>query len=802
MYSLLALLKTQRDGMSLPRIAACLQCLVEQSDAARTARESTILEILRLLSQKAMLHQKTFDVEFCGVGITCLTKLISTRKSLQLQSPGASIQRDFLQSVWGKLSLCVGTTSASNVCSLWLASVLLLPTVQPLESFNSLCERSIQLADILTLQQISDLVVSMSQLQVGAKRGQLLELLCTRLAQVIESEDGADVEVRVIGELLRGVAVMEHGISSELLHAIMSKAALLSRLEAMPHLWKAKYVVDIVWSIARLHASVEDWVMDLLAHHTRRLCQSYTPEDLASTFWAYASIYRDSKVVAEASVVQVLIQRAAQTISSFSPQYLKEVFWSVALLREHLPHTCEMLLTKMYHRAASIGLDELNQEQVSGIMWAIASLHSPSASTVRPVVRDVMERMVTLLPKLARDADAQFLVHTLHAMAMMHIKVCPHHEYDTLSVRARQDLSPDLLRSIQSMNRVKGDMMTAYSQRLGLQSGIATLTKTDLITMLWAIRHLAVDAGGDLMGLLSRHALAMSEVDVHVVLELMWTYGALWCVPEPDIMVQFERNVLEGVKTQASNLKLDDLTRLLWALAAVFSQAAETCASGSGASGFGVWRAVLDEVGVVLLQQQHCITEQHLKHLHQFFLTCNTSMELADMLSDSMLDVKQALEQRCIVHALEVSAALPVPHLLGESCAAQVRKMGFDVNVAVECPNSGYNLDLLITPTPQTPAHLQPPAHVGQRGWVLEIDHPLQYLTGARGAKHGRYMLRCAQLVGIGYGMIALRHVDWLRALDRPDIEIETLLTATLHRAFSASEASVAHSHSQHVAST
>jgi len=109
----------------------------------------------------------------------------------------------------------------------------------------------------------------------------------------------------------------------------------------------------------------------------------------------------------------------------------------------------------------------------------------------------------------------------------------------------------------------------------------------------------------------------------------------------------------------------------------------------------------------------------------------------------------------------------------------------------VECSNTAYNLDMLLTPASDTAlggaggAYLEPPAG-GLRGWVLEIDRPCHYLAGSRSLKIGRCKLREAHLQSVGYGVIALAYWEWAQVLELPDDELRAFLLDKLRAAFAA----------------
>ena len=151
-----------------------------------------------------------------------------------------------------------------------------------------------------------------------------------------------------------------------------------------------------------------------------------------------------------------------------------------------------------------------------------------------------------------------------------------------------------------------------------------------------------------------------------------------------------------------------------------------------------------------------------------------------------MFQAKERLESKCILHVQAAAASPRLEHSMGEGVAAQLRRMGFHATTEEACPNSGYNLDVCLSVSADTPPELQPPAIDGHRGWVLEVDRPSHYLAGSRTRRDGRWSLRAAHLTRLGYTVIVLPHWEWTQQLALPDDKLQGYLHTKLVAAFRA----------------
>jgi hypothetical protein len=422
---------------------------------------------------------------------------------------------------------------------------------------------------------------------------------------------------------------------------------------------------------------------------------SYTSHNISNSFWAYATM----KKVPDAQLVRDLTKRAVQVMPDFDLEYLKNMLWALATLKDGVQVDAQ-LLTRIYQRTCMLtraNVGELTHSQVSSIMWSIASLEMDKRSgsiKVRPEARDVMIRMVMVLGggHLVAHAPPQFLTSTLHSMASVEIWSMWADENDTTNVRrCKQDSHRDPLRKNEAVDKEKVDVIAAYAKRL--REVIHTLEIVEVKTIMWAMRVLSVDTGGeedDMLALLSRHAAA-SPLDMSTVVDVMWTHAVLWKQADTELLAVLQKYAAEGA---ASLTDLTSVTRLLWALAATHVQQAEQAEQRAESYTECAlnWRTVLHELAVILLRDADKLGAHNLKHLHQFFLTCNTNVALLESLPDAMLDVKEKLEHQCMLLVREESGAARLEHVLGETCAAQLRKAGLNVATEVECRNTAYTV--------------------------------------------------------------------------------------------------------------
>ena len=713
--SILALLQAQRHRITFPHISLALDALLDP----RPQRDATVMEkALELTFEIALLHKDEVKLAFCR-------KHVSRLKLLRMRSQATMA---FLQIVFDVLCSSLSACDAAEFAELLYAFVDF--PVTPPDSFWAELERKGQgMVHEFSLSQCSEILWSIAKLRAGVNCVHLVEELGGLLAELLELHS-SDLEPRSASKIIGAYATLVSCCTS-LREKVPVRVVevLLSKLHKLSG-WKRDEVATCLWGVAVLNITVDHSDLDFLAGHANDSMRALTIEPLSNLFWAFASLKNQS---------------------------------------DWMPH--ERLLTKMCERGLSLAVEELSHPQVSSLLWSIANLDAHLNGALAKRHKQVMEfilQLVNLLPQLVHGADGHFLVQTMHAMAMMQIWNEGWLEDDTTSVRrSREDCAPDMLRYMESLENAKSAVFSSYKARALEVAN--ELDGAQSCTLLWAIRTLSMDAGGELLVMLSSND---SMVEMCHAVDILWTYAVLWQKPQPAVLVRMQK--IAQVGRGLEELSLISVTRFLWALAALFMLGA----------GDDQWRGVLDKVAALLLQHADAMTAVNFKQLHQFFLTCNTCPALVDVLPESMFNVKDKLENQCCVHVREASAEVHLEHTLGNSCAAQLNKLGLEAQLEVACPNTGYNLDMVVSASSSTPPQLQPPEIEGHRGWVLEIDRSCHYLAGSRSLKDGRCMLREAHLEAVGYSLIRIPHWEWAQSLLRPDHELQKFLNDVLVKGF------------------
>ena len=770
--NVLTLLKQHGKRMSLAHASAAFERLAKIGETRKNSR--TCDEALELLAEVSITLESSFDLQFCRHVISSLKKLKS--KSVSRAS--------LLQAVSDHMFKLLDMCEAADVSSLFVLTFE-LQTTQPASFWQACTVRHEELLNDYTLQQMAETMcwaskIQAAKLQVDHSFVNLIETLSERVVHLMQKPnyEKSNLEPDIFSNIMCAFATIHQAIPLQLFDIILVE---LPKAEK----WKAHQISTIIWSVAVLKINLDQSVFDFLARQmTSGLC---SPQDISNTFWGYATLQK----VPDSNLVEVLTQRAIDTMRDFSAQQLSNLFLAFALLSNLCQPGTRLLSSalevRMYERAACIPVDKFGSQEVSSIMWSVTTLHKDGNGVIgkmRPERgRDIMLRMVRLLPKLAAKATPEFLAQTLHAMAETQIWNQGFTEDDTTHVRRKSEgSSRDRLRNHDALEKDKIDVVQSYSARaleVINDPRLEAIHKFDGMHMKrvrWALRTLAVECA-DLLAAMSRHARDIVCLDV---VDIMWTNAVLWTKPDPDVLTALAKKVDLGIETWSTIC----VTRFLWALSVVFVQEAQ---------GVTNWQSVLNKLARFLLQHEDSLDTVTLKQLHQFFLTCITCTALGNMLPDSILDVKEKLEQKCILHVREASASQHLEHTGGQGCAAQLRKLGLLVECEQECPNTGFNLDMLLTASTHAPPHLQPPIIDGLRGWVLEIDRPSHYLAGSRTLKEGRCRLREKQLEGVGYVCIVLPYWEWTDVLQRPDHELQAYLAGKVAAAFTAAGKSSEH---------
>ena len=713
---ILALLKVQQHRITLAHISQALDKLLDQTaDRDATAAD----EAVDLLCEMALARKAEVQVSFCRRHARGL-------KTLKRQAKATTA---LAQMVCDILCSSLPAGNAADFAES-LPSLVELPVAPPDGFWAEVGARGRGLVHEFSLAQAAAVLWAIAKMRAGDSCGDLVDDLSGRLPELLE-HNSRDVEPEIVSNIIGGYATlvghstaMRERLPARVVDVLVSERS-LRKLSG----WKPAHAATCLWGVAILGLAVEHASLDLLAQHAGDSLRACPIEPLSNLFWAFASL-------------------AGQ--SEWMPQV--------------------RLLTKMCERGLSLGVHQLSELQVSSLLWSIASLDTQRSGALANRHAQVVEfvvHLVGVLPQLVRHADAQFVVQTLHAMASMQMFHEGLVEDDTTCVRrSRVDNAPDMLRDKTALAKAKCAVVSSYRAR-GLEVA-SQVNGAQATSLLWAIRTLTMDAGADLLAMLSRHDDV--EVDMAHAVDVLWTHAVLWQKPQPDVMDRMREIAETGRGFDEMGSNLVSVTRFLWALAVLFVLGA----------GDDKWRSVLDKTAGILLQHADSLTAVSYKQLHQFFLTCNTCVALVDVLPDAMFSVKDQLENQCCVHVREASAAARLEHRLGNSCAAQLAKMGLETDLEVACPNTGYNLDLVVSAGSDAAQHLQPLASrldAGHRGWVLEIDRSCHYLTGSGTRKEGRCMLREAHLEAVGYSIIRISHAEWEEVLLRPDRELQRFLS-------------------------
>jgi hypothetical protein len=692
------LLAEQRPRVALSHVSAAFDRLVALTDSI--GNERPLHHIIDLLSEISMEHQSEFDRAFCH-------KIIWHLKKLKSKSPTSTI---FLQAICNRLKDSFDSCTSVEISKV-LLSIAEFGHELPVSFWESVSKRSIELVSHCDLRSCSDILYSIAKLKQHAVCAQLIRRLSEHVSTLLHEQrdySTSSFESKDLSNVLWAFATFgDKAESWSLLDAVLYQ---------LPNArnWKAQNVVNCLWSFAMMGHNVDDSILDFLGERTTQgLWKSYTPQNISNTFWAYATL----KKMPSKGLADVMARRGIETMRNFTSQPLSNLFWGLAVLQSELEidnrflGTDKHLVSRMCERALEFDLDRLHYQEVSGIMWSIATLHKDVngvPTKLRPEAQNLFVQMAGVLPKLAQDAPPFFLAHTLHAMASISIWNKDSAEDDTTHVRRRQadDASQERLRLVPE--EVKVDVFNRYQSRA--LTVIHDFEESEIDLMLWSIRTLMLDARCDLLMAFTNRLHDVGRLD-HYVVDIMWTYAVLWLKPDPSVGMMLATHAEAWAARPDVNLL--SVTRLLWAMAAFYMQQAHCDVK---------WGAVLDKLAVVLLAQERALNELNFRQLHQFFLTCNTCVDLVDILPDSMFQVKERLESKCIVHVRETSKAQYLEHSLGRGCAMQLEKLGFHVEIEQECPNSGYNLDMYLLAKDGTPVDLWPPPIEGHRGWVMEID--------------------------------------------------------------------------------
>eukprot|EP00802_Teleaulax_amphioxeia_P006722 Tamp_06727.p1 GENE.Tamp_06727~~Tamp_06727.p1 ORF type:complete len:839 (-),score=173.29 Tamp_06727:131-2332(-) len=716
---------------------------------------TSCIQGLELSCQVALQQQSQFDVAFCRDAVASIKKLASSEQDKC---------KSLLCALCDHLFASLQTIEAVDVACMFDA-LAVLKAERPRAFWEAVCARGKEVAVLhqFQLSHLADMLEAAAKLKASEWCGELIQALSDEAAQLIEDSDKVLLrQPSIMANVLWAFATMQQPVPERLLHLLLAKCP------QIPHEhWRARHVATICYSLARLNVSSHKACLDFLSQQTcLDLWKSYSAKHISDTLWAYATVRKSP----DTGLVKVLTQRAIEKMRQFSIEDLSNLFHALASLKKDCQWSSR-LLVKMCDHAKSLSMDDFGHHHVSAIMWSLVTLYQDGdglPSKLGPEALDFMMRLLQRLPKLAGDATPHFLVHTMHAMASVQRFSQGQEEDDTTYIRRSTDEGARHMPANERINEQKAEVWKQYAARL--REVVSSLDSPLLTAMLWSMRMLALHPESDLLTVLTKHALTLNERDVNVV-DIMWTHGVLWSKPDDSLLILLHSRIMAG----ADKLSLTNVTRLLWGLSAMYAQQGQ---------GDVDWRTVLDKLAIMLLKHQHELDAIHIKQLHQFFLTCNTSRALVDVLPDSIFEVKEKLEDRCCRDVREASAAQRLEHSLGDGCAAQLRKLGLECSTEEECPNTGYNLDLRFYATPNTPPNLQPPDIMGHRGWVLEIDRPCHYLAASRTLKEGRCRLREAHLEGVGYSLTVIPHWEWEHILRKPDDHVLAYLTEKLQTAF------------------
>ena len=616
---LLALFQAQQLRVSLPHVLSALDKMAELLSQNRRARSGDVAfdeldeRLLDLLADTAMRFEADFDSKVCVDAMHPLKKL---------KSKSAARSR-LMQALCNRLLSSISTCDTDGVVVL-LSSLSDMKSSERPDSFQeAICVQIINVAPMCNVPQVSGILYSLAKLGI---RGQphVMRTLSARVTQLIDDHDRTAADPAALSNIFWAFATLQERPETSVSRALLAQlkdCGIDSSTAIKPH-----HVSNVLWSLALLDITSDLSIFDFLAQQTKRgLWKSYTPEFISNSMFAHAKL--QGRVPVDSGLVQVLTRRALETMRSFSSGQLGNLFWALAILRNDV-QADPRLLDVMCERAMEFEVDSLQKEQVSGIMWSISELHKHETvpflpSILPPAVDHLMLQLACGLPKFAGSASPRFLVQTLHSMATVSIWNFGHVEDDTTYVRRVHRESAVLHRDVRRVDRARLEIFGVYAARA--LEVVHAFEALELETMLWSLRALSFDVGADLLAAFSQRMACIGYLHLNVV-DVLWTHAFLWVMPEQALLVDLEKHA--EAWSAAEDLELVSVTRLLWSLGVI-------CMQHEDAGGVK-FRGVLDRLARELLLREDELEAENLKHLHQFFLTCNTCVPLVDCLSESV----------------------------------------------------------------------------------------------------------------------------------------------------------------------
>jgi hypothetical protein len=167
----------------------------------------------------------------------------------------------------------------------------------------------------------------------------------------------------------------------------------------------------------------------------------------------------------------------------------------------------------------------------------------------------------------------------------------------------------------------------------------------------------------------------------------------------------------------------------------------------------------------------HCLPidmddENHLRQMHQFFITCDLQEGLHAALPARLLALKGKCRAAFIGGSVQPSASQ-------QQVSDTLRDMGLSVEDEFRCPKSGYSIDMRVHDT-RVSANSSTGA---SEGWAVEFDGPSHFLA-CRSPLGGTLMKRW-HLELLGHTLVSLPFWEWDR-LTGSD-ERKEYLRAKLH---------------------
>ena len=383
-------------------------------------------------------------------------------------------------------------------------------------------------------------------------------------------------------------------------------------------------------------------------------------------------------------------------------------------------------------------LHEMNPQAISISLWSYATLGRSPPNTV-------MGALETRALEVAHVFKAQNVSNTLWAYGTMGRRP-PERLIVALENRAVEtaaDFSPqtvaNLLWAYATLGRTPPERVMCVLETRA-EATANDFKAQELSNTLWAFATVGKMPPKSMMcALETRAAQSVNDFKAQNVANVLWAYAAMGSTPPERVMTALEKRAAETVHV----FNVQDVANTLWSLIVLRSLRHDfslNLVSPLFMRLFDVWTEDL--------------SRKDLSQMHQVLVTCHVDRDFQAGLSASILEQLRPLTAAC---KRAFGTSYVSPSKTQQTVSSTLRAMGWIVEDEVQCPRSGYSIDMLVRKGAED---------TGGGCWAVEFDGPVHFLRGS-GNPTGATLIKRRHLELLGYKLVSISHLQWDRLPER-----------------------------------